>query len=133
MNVAEAGGGRVDRTGSASGVIIPVPPLSPSTTPSPRALVVLGAEDLAHLPGVERPAPLPKHLKVLVAPISGMMAGALEITTLWPFEWAKVQTQLNSSTPKWTLLGEARRVGIGLYKGLPAMLVGVPLQVRGGW
>lgn len=90
--------------------------------------VVLGAEDLAHLPGVERPAPLPKHLKVLVAPISGMMAGALEITTLWPFEWAKVQTQLNSSTPKWTLLGEARRVGIGLYKGLPAMLVGVPLQ-----
>ena len=29
----------------------------------------------------------------LVAPLSGMIAGALEITALWPTEWVKVQRQ----------------------------------------
>ena len=71
---------------------------------------------------------LPLHLKVLVAPIAGMLAGALEITSLWPMEWAKVQTQLNKGMPGWSLMGDVRRVGLGLYKGLPAMLVGVPLH-----
>ena len=32
--------------------------------------------------------PLPMHLKILVAPLAGMLAGALEITSLWPMEWA---------------------------------------------
>lgn len=68
------------------------------------------------------------HLKLLVAPIAGMLAGTLEITSLWPMEWAKVQIQLNKGVPGWSLMGDVRRVGTGLYKGLPAMLVGVPLQ-----
>ena len=68
------------------------------------------------------------HLKLLVAPIAGMLAGTLEITSLWPMEWAKVQIQLNKGLPGWSLIGDVRRVGTGLYKGLPAMLVGVPLQ-----
>jgi len=73
-------------------------------------------------------APLPRHLKMLVAPLAGMMAGALEITTLWPFEWAKVQQQLNRSDPKYSALADARRLGLGVYRGLPSMLVGVPMQ-----
>ena len=56
------------------------------------------------------------------------LAGTLEITSLWPMEWAKVQIQLNKGVPGWSLMGDVRRVGMGLYKGLPAMLVGVPLQ-----
>ena len=68
------------------------------------------------------------HLKLLVAPIAGMLAGTLEITSLWPMEWAKVQIQLNKGVPGWSLTRDVRRVGTGLYKGLPAMLVGVPLQ-----
>jgi len=56
-----------------------------------------------------------------------MMAGALEISTLWPLEWAKVTQQLNKD-PKFSVMGEARRLGFGIYNGLPAMLVGVPLQ-----
>ena len=39
-----------------------------------------------------------------------------------------MQTQLNKGMPGWSLMGDVRRVGFGLYKGLPAMLVGVPLQ-----
>ena len=78
--------------------------------------------------GGTRQAPLPMHLKLLVAPIAGMLAGTLEITSLWPMEWAKVQIQLNKGVPGWSLMGDVRRVGLGLYKGLPAMLVGVPLQ-----
>ena len=78
--------------------------------------------------GEAKPQKLPKHLQVLVAPFAGMCAGALEITSLWPMEWAKVQIQRNKGVPGWSLMGDVRRVGIGLYKGLPAMLVGVPLQ-----
>ena len=78
--------------------------------------------------GSTRPQPLPMHLKLLVAPIAGMLAGTLEITSLWPMEWAKVQIQLNKGVPGWSIMGDVRRVGTGLYKGLPAMLVGVPLQ-----
>ena len=84
--------------------------------------VVLAAEPAA------TPQKLPKHLQVLVAPIAGMCAGALEISTLWPMEWAKVQIQLHKSDPKWSVVAEARRLGLGLYKGLPSMLVGVPMQ-----
>ena len=38
-------------------------------------------------------------LKAVVAPISGMLAGALEISTLWPTEWAKTQQQLHKADP----------------------------------
>ena len=39
--------------------------------------------------GSTRPPPLPMHLKLLVAPIAGMLAGTLEITSLWPMEWVR--------------------------------------------
>ena len=52
-----------------------------------------------------------------------MCAGALEITSLWPMEWAKVQTQLGKDVG-----AELRSKGFGIYRGLSSMLVGVPLQ-----
>mmetsp|Transcript_26825 Transcript_26825/g.58934 ORF Transcript_26825/g.58934 Transcript_26825/m.58934 type:complete len:374 (-) Transcript_26825:254-1375(-) len=63
-----------------------------------------------------------------VAPVAGMLAGGLEISCTWPMEWAKVQSQLHRSDPNWTLLSQARRTGLGMYKGLPPMLIGAPLQ-----
>ena len=106
------------------------------TIPTMYVCGALDAPDKASLEGPSvvwagggtRQAPLPMHLKLLVAPIAGMLAGTLEITSLWPMEWAKVQIQLNKGVPGWSLMGDVRRVGMGLYKGLPAMLVGVPLQ-----
>ena len=73
--------------------------------------------------GEAKPQKLPKHLQVLVAPFAGMCAGALEITSLWPMEWAKVQTQLGKDVG-----AELRSKGFGIYRGLSSMLVGVPLQ-----
>ena len=97
-----------------------------SANASEAAPPVVLAKDPA--PGAPPERKLPKHLQVLVAPVAGMCAGALEITSLWPMEWAKVQVQLHKSDPKWSVFGEARRLGFGLYRGLPSMLVGVPLQ-----
>ena len=64
----------------------------------------------------------------LVAPLSGMIAGALEITALWPTEWVKVQRQLRTSTANFNALHEIRKEGLGIYRGLAPMLIGAPLQ-----
>ena len=48
-------------------------------------------------PALEVSSKAPAAAKALVAPLSGMLAGALEISTLWPTEWAKTQMQLNKA------------------------------------
>eukprot|EP00937_MAST-01D_sp_MAST-1D-sp2_P006664 g6664.t1 len=40
----------------------------------------------------------------LVAPLSGMVAGAIEISLLWPTEWAKVQRQLRRGDANFSVL-----------------------------
>ena len=67
-------------------------------------------------------------LKAVVAPISGMLAGALEISTLWPTEWAKTQQQLHKADPNFSVIRLAKDQGLGIYRGLPPMLIGAPLQ-----
>jgi len=64
----------------------------------------------------------------LVPPLAGMMAGAIEIATLWPLEWAKVQAQLHRGDPNFSVLAHARKTGLALYRGLPPLLIGAPLQ-----
>jgi hypothetical protein len=66
--------------------------------------------------------------QLLVAPISGMIAGAIEITVLWPTEWAKVQKQLPGRGKDFSVLREMRKQGFGIYRGLTPMLIGAPLQ-----
>ena len=68
------------------------------------------------------------RLRSLISPLAGTCAGALEIALTWPMEWAKVQSQLHRFDPRWSLLAQARASGTGIYKGLPPMLLGAPLQ-----
>eukprot|EP00316_Scyphosphaera_apsteinii_P023956 CAMPEP_0119329884 /NCGR_PEP_ID=MMETSP1333-20130426/76951_1 /TAXON_ID=418940 /ORGANISM="Scyphosphaera apsteinii, Strain RCC1455" /LENGTH=339 /DNA_ID=CAMNT_0007339119 /DNA_START=98 /DNA_END=1114 /DNA_ORIENTATION=+ len=78
---------------------------------------------------LEKHSPLKPHrLQFLVSPIAGATAGALEISLLWPMEWAKVQMQLPRTDANYSLLKDIRRTRFGIYKGLPPMLIGVPLQ-----
>ena len=64
----------------------------------------------------------------IVPPVVGMLAGALEISTLWPLEWAKTQAQLHRGDPNFSVVAHARRTGLALYRGLPPLLIGAPLQ-----
>ena len=79
-------------------------------------------------PALEVSSKAPAAAKALVAPLSGMLAGALEISTLWPTEWAKTQMQLNKADPNFSVVAKARATGFSLYRGLPPMLIGAPLQ-----
>lgn len=71
----------------------------------------------------------PKPRSRIVAPIAGMISAALEISLLWPMEYAKVQLQLNASDPKFSIFRHIfREQGLKIYSGLTPMLIGCPAQ-----
>jgi len=63
-----------------------------------------------------------------IAPIAGFTAAALEISTMWPFEYAKTQLQLNRTNKSFDIVQHVRSEGLNIYKGLAPMLIGAPIQ-----
>jgi solute carrier family 25 citrate transporter 1 len=66
--------------------------------------------------------------KFYIAPISGSIAGAVEITTLWPFEYSKVTKQLNIENKEFSILKDIYKKGFKIYRGLIPMLIAAPAQ-----
>mmetsp|Transcript_17048 Transcript_17048/g.29322 ORF Transcript_17048/g.29322 Transcript_17048/m.29322 type:complete len:297 (+) Transcript_17048:1753-2643(+) len=64
----------------------------------------------------------------LVAPIAGFTSAAIEISTVWPFEYLKTQLQLNKNNSSFSVAAHLRERGFGIYRGLAPLLVGAPLQ-----
>lgn len=64
----------------------------------------------------------------LVTPFAGFLSAGLEISILFPMEYAKTQLQLNRTNKNFNLVAHLRTRGLGLYAGLPPMLIGAPLQ-----
>jgi len=64
----------------------------------------------------------------LIAPVSGFIAAAIEISATWPFEYAKTQLQLNRKDPSFNVVNHIRSEGFSIYRGLAPMLIGAPIQ-----
>lgn len=72
---------------------------------------------------------LPKQRSRLVAPIAGMTSAAMEISLLWPMEYAKVQLQLNAADKNFSIFRHIfKEQGLKIYSGLTPMLIGCPAQ-----
>lgn len=68
------------------------------------------------------------YKKRLVAPAAGFISAALEISLVWPSEYAKVQLQLNRANPNFQIIAHMKTQGLSIYKSLTPMLIGAPLQ-----
>jgi len=68
--------------------------------------------------------------KRLIAPVAGFLSAGLEITIVWPSEYAKTQLQLNKSNADFRIMRHMMNEGLSIYKGLTPMLIGAPIQVR---
>jgi solute carrier family 25 citrate transporter 1 len=64
----------------------------------------------------------------LVAPTAGFISAGLEISIVWPSEYAKVQLQLNRADKSFNIFSHMRERGFGIYRGLTPMLIGAPVQ-----
>lgn len=65
----------------------------------------------------------------MVAPIAGMLSAGLEISLLWPMEYAKVQLQLNAANKDFSIARHIfKEQGLKIYSGLTPMLIGCPAQ-----
>jgi solute carrier family 25 citrate transporter 1 len=65
----------------------------------------------------------------LVAPAAGFLSAGLEITLVWPCEYAKVQLQLNRGDAGFRVARHMWDAGFRrVYGGLAPMLLGAPLQ-----
>jgi len=66
--------------------------------------------------------------KRLVAPMSGFLSAGLEISIVWPSEYAKTQLQLNRGNTDFRIGAHMMQKGFGIYKGLTPLLIGAPIQ-----
>eukprot|EP00658_Telonema_sp_P-2_P070096 TRINITY_DN59711_c0_g1_i2.p1 TRINITY_DN59711_c0_g1~~TRINITY_DN59711_c0_g1_i2.p1 ORF type:complete len:452 (-),score=95.02 TRINITY_DN59711_c0_g1_i2:269-1624(-) len=66
--------------------------------------------------------------KRLVAPMAGFLSAGLEISLVWPTEYAKTQLQLNRTNKDFKILKHLRAQGLSIYRGLTPMLIGAPFQ-----
>lgn len=65
----------------------------------------------------------------LVPGISGFVSALVEITLMWPMEYAKTQQQLNRKNPDFKVLSHMRELGaFRVYQGLTPLLIGSPIQ-----
>lgn len=64
----------------------------------------------------------------LAAPIAGFTSAAIEITAVWPFEYAKTQLQLNRGNNDFRIMQHMRQRGFAIYQGLTPLLIGAPMQ-----
>mmetsp|Transcript_10557 Transcript_10557/g.20785 ORF Transcript_10557/g.20785 Transcript_10557/m.20785 type:complete len:318 (-) Transcript_10557:420-1373(-) len=64
----------------------------------------------------------------MIAPISGFASAAIEISTLWPAEYAKTALQLNKDNKDFRIMSHMKERGFGIYRGLAPLLIGAPLQ-----
>lgn len=66
--------------------------------------------------------------KRLVAPMAGFISAGMEITLVWPSEYAKTQLQLNRGNADFKIMRHIMSEGFGIYRGLVPMLIGAPIQ-----
>ncbi|GBG29061.1 Tricarboxylate transport protein, mitochondrial [Hondaea fermentalgiana] len=64
----------------------------------------------------------------MIAPMSGFASAAIEITALWPAEYAKTALQLNKDNKDFRILAHIKERGFGIYRGLAPLLIGAPIQ-----
>jgi hypothetical protein len=59
---------------------------------------------------------------------SGQQAGRSKPDRSSSLSYPQVQAQLNRGNPSFSILAHARKTGHALYRGLPPLLIGAPLQ-----
>lgn len=64
----------------------------------------------------------------LITPFAGFASAGIEISILFPMEYAKTQLQLNRQNKDFRVFRHMRSRGLAVYQGLPPMLIGAPLQ-----
>jgi solute carrier family 25 citrate transporter 1 len=61
--------------------------------------------------------------------LAGFVSALVEITLMWPCEYAKTMQQLNRKNPNFRVLKHMRELGVGkVYQGLTPLLIGAPIQ-----
>jgi solute carrier family 25 citrate transporter 1 len=60
--------------------------------------------------------------------MAGFFSAALEISIVWPSEYAKVQMQLNRGNAGFRIMPHLLEQGFGIYRGLTPLLIGAPIQ-----
>eukprot|EP00939_MAST-03C_sp_MAST-3C-sp1_P001693 g1693.t1 len=66
--------------------------------------------------------------KRLIAPMAGFLSAGLEISIVWPSEYAKTQLQLNRGNREFRVFSHMYKEGFGIYRGLTPLLIGAPIQ-----
>ena len=56
------------------------------------------------------------------------LSAGLEISIVWPSEYAKTQLQLNRGNESFNVFRHIRSEGFGIYRGLTPLLIGAPFQ-----
>lgn len=65
----------------------------------------------------------------IIPAIAGFVSATVEITAMWPAEYAKTLQQLNRTNPEFNAITHMRQMGvIGVYQGLAPLLIGAPIQ-----
>lgn len=75
----------------------------------------------------KRPEPS-EFRKRLVAPCAGFLSAGLEISIVWPSEYAKTQLQLNRGNADFNVFRHIYGEGFKIYRGLAPLLIGAPFQ-----
>jgi solute carrier family 25 citrate transporter 1 len=61
--------------------------------------------------------------------IAGFISALVEITLMWPCEYAKTMQQLNRKNPSFRVVKHMRDIGlVKVYEGLTPLLIGAPVQ-----
>lgn len=65
----------------------------------------------------------------IIPAMAGFVSALVEITLMWPCEYAKTMQQLNRKNPNFRVLKHMRDLGIvKVYQGLTPLLIGAPIQ-----
>lgn len=65
----------------------------------------------------------------IIPAMAGFASATVEITSMWPAEYAKTLQQLNRNNPSFSALAHMRETGLlGVYQGLAPLLIGAPIQ-----
>jgi len=65
----------------------------------------------------------------LIPGIAGFVSALVEITLMWPAEYAKTMQQLNRKNPEFRVIKHMKDLGVvKVYQGLTPLLIGAPIQ-----
>lgn len=65
----------------------------------------------------------------VIPALAGFVSALVEITAMWPCEYAKTMQQLNRKNPEFRVLKHMKEMGaLRVYQGLAPLLIGSPIQ-----